>query len=122
MIRKLFGETEEEQFGYLKTRLIALGVGVVILLMGALLLCLGIPFGETIGKLGEVICVIVLLIFGWCIMRGLLGFATLGALFSGNVVIGTVIFVVFIMIGYLGGLLVAVIGLCRFFVLLKKRK
>ena len=54
--------------------------------------------------------------------RQLLGFASIGALFSGNIVVGVVIFVLFIMIGYLGGFFVAFVGLCRFFMLLKKRK
>ncbi|MGN0365960.1 MAG: hypothetical protein ACI4E5_08505 [Suilimivivens sp.] len=112
MIRKLFGETEEEQFRYLQPRLIALGVGIVIILISFLLMQVGVPFGDEIGSLGVGICVITLLVFGWTIMRGLLGFASLGALFSGNVVIGVVIFVLFLMIGYLGG----------FFVLLKKKK
>lgn len=122
MIRKLFGETEEEQFRYLQPRLIALGVGIVIILISFLLMQVGVPFGDEIGSLGVGICVITLLVFGWTIMRGLLGFASLGALFFGNVVIGVVIFVLFLMIGYLGGFFVAFIGLCRFFVLLKKKK
>lgn len=122
MIKKLFGETEEEQFNYLKTRLIALVVGVIVLLIGILLMKIGVPFGGTIGEFGSGICVIVLLVFGWAIMRELFGYATIGALFSGNVAIGTVIFVVFILLGYLGGFVVAAIGLCRFFILLKKRK
>lgn len=70
MIRKLFGETEEEQFRYLKSRLIALGVGVVMLLIGVLLIQIGVPLGDEIGSLGTGICVIVLLMFGWSIMRG----------------------------------------------------
>ena len=119
MIKKLFGETDEKQFMYLKPRLIALGVGIVLLLIGFLLMQVGTSFGETIGSLGTVI---VLFIFGWSIMRGLLGFASIGALFSGNIVVGVVIFVLFIMIGYLGGFFVAFVGLCRFFMLLKKRK
>lgn len=122
MIRKLFGETEEEQFMYLKPRLTALGIGVFILLVGFLLGLLGISFGETVGSLGVGICIITLLIFGWTIMRGLLGFATVGALLSNNVVIGVVIFVLFLMVGYFGGFIVAAIGICRFLVLLKKRK
>ena len=85
MIKKLFGETDEKQFMYLKPRLIALGVGIVLLLIGFLLMQVGISFGETIGSLGTGICVIVLFIFGWSIMRGLLGFASIGALFSGNI-------------------------------------
>lgn len=122
MIKKLFGETDDEQFAYLQPRIIALGVGGIILLSGLLLAQLGVPFGNSIGSLGVGICVIVLLIFGWRIMSGLLGFVSVVALFSNNVVIGIVIFVFFIMFGYLGGILVAFIGLCRFFMLLKKRK
>lgn len=122
MIKKLFGETEEEQFMYLKPRIIALGIGVAMLVIGGLLGQLGISFFEMVGKLGGGICVIVLLIFGWAIMRGLLGFATVGALFSSNIVIGTVILVLFVTIGYFGGFVVAGLGICRFFVLLKIRK
>ena len=70
MIKKLFGETDEKQFMYLKPRLIALGVGIVLLLIGFLLMQVGISFGETIGSLGTGICVIVLFIFGWSIIRG----------------------------------------------------
>lgn len=46
MIKKLFGETDEKQFMYLKPRLIALGVGIVLLLIGFLLMQVGISFGE----------------------------------------------------------------------------
>lgn len=122
MIKKLFGETEEKQFEYLKTRLSALGIGGVVVLLGALLALLKIPIAEPIGTLGIVICLVVLLMFGWNIVRGVLGFASIAALFSNNVVIGVVIFVLFLMIGYLGGFFVAFIGICRFLVLLKKRK
>ena len=37
MIKKLFGETEEEQYRYLKPRLMAFGVGLIALLLGAIL-------------------------------------------------------------------------------------
>lgn len=36
MIKKLFGETEEEQYRYLKPRLMAFGVGLIVLLIGLL--------------------------------------------------------------------------------------
>ena len=122
MIRKLFGETEEEQFRYLRPRLLVLGVGVAALLISILLRQSGVSFGKEIGELGTGICVIVMLVFGWSIMRGLFGFASLGALFSGNFMIGIIILILFILIGYLGGFFVAFIGLCRFFALLKRRK
>ena len=122
MVKKLFGETEEQQFMYLQPRLLALGIGIVILLVGFLLIKIGISFGEAIGSIGACICIIIMFMFAWLIMKKILGITTIGALLSGNVVIGVVIFVLFILIGYLGGIFVAFVGLCRFFVLLKKRK
>lgn len=122
MIRKLFGTTDEEQFRYLLPRLVALGVGVALLLIGVLLMQIGVPFGKNVGSFGVGICVIVLMVFGWSIMKGIFGYVSLGALFSGNIVIGILIFVLYLMLGYFGGFFVAFIGLCRFFVLLKKRK
>lgn len=122
MTRKLFGETEEEQYRYLKPRLIALGVGIAALLIGLVLMQFTASLGSSIGNIGVGICMIVMLIFGWSIMRGIFGYATVGTLFSRNVVIGVVIFVVYVLIGYLGGFVVAFIGLCRFLVLLKKRR
>lgn len=122
MIRKLFGETEEEQYRYLKPRLIALGVGIAALLTGLVIMQFSESIGGSIGSVGAGICVIVALIFGWSIMRGLFGYVSVGDLFSANIMIGVVALVLFVLIGYLGGFVVAFIGLCRFFVLLKKRK
>lgn len=122
MIKKLFGETEEEQYRYLKPRLIAFGVGLIVLLIGFLLDLLGTNFGEIFFGLGGAVCFIDLLIFGWAFMRGLFGIASVGILFSRNVVLAVVILFIYFFIGYIGGLVAAVMGLCRFFVLAKKGK
>ena len=123
MIRKLFGNTEEEQFKYLRWRIIALAISLVILLIGIIFgEVLEIEFFNVFGTVGEGMCAFMMLIFGWAIMKGIFGFATVGALFSRNVMIGVIIFVAFIIIGYLGGIFVAFVGVCRFFVLLKHRK
>lgn len=122
MIEKLFGETPEEQYQYLKPRLMATAISLVLPLLGGVLYLLGLPFGEVLAGAGSILFAVVMLVFGWAILRGLLGFASLGVLFSNNVVLGAVIFVLYITLGYFGGLIVAVIGLCRFLVLLKDRK
>lgn len=128
MIQKLFGETEEEQFEYLKRRFVILGVGVAVLLIGFLLQLLGIGFkvfadaAQVFYSLSGIICLVVLFNFGWAILRGLFGVASVGILFSNNVVLGVIIFMLYVGLGYIGGLVVGVIGLCRFLVLLKKRK
>lgn len=122
MVKKLFGETEDEQFRYLKPRILALGVALAAAVIGVLLDLFGLEAAEIFYLLGGAIFVIDLLIFGWAIMRGLFGITSLGILFSNNVVIGVILFVLYVLLGYFGGLVAAVIGLCRFLVLLKHRK
>lgn len=122
MTEKLFGETPEEQYQYLKPRLTAAAAAVIIFLIGLLLQLLNLGFGGTVLRIGTILLAIVMLVFGWAILRGFFGVASLGVLFSNNVVLGVIIFVLYITLGYFGGLIVAVIGLCRFLVLMKERK
>lgn len=123
MIEKMFGATEEEQYAYLKPKLTALAVSLVLPLVGGLLYVIGLQtIGAVLAGIGQLVLVIELLVFGWAIMRALFGYATVGILFSNNIVLGSVIFVLYIMVGYFGGIVVAVIGLCRFLKLLKIRK
>ena len=122
MAEKLFGETPEEQYQYLKPRLTAAAAAVIIFLIGLLLQLLHLGFGGTVLRIGTILLAIVMLVFGWAILRGFFGVASLGVLFSNNVVLGVIIFVLYITLGYFGGLIVAVIGLCRFLVLMKERK
>ena len=122
MIRKLFGETDEEQLMYLKPRLIGFGIGIIVIIISVLLQSFAFDFASTLFTIGEFICVIDLLIFGWAVMRALFGVATVGALFSNNIAIGIIIFILYLLVGYMCGLIIAIIGLCRYFVLLKNRK
>ena len=122
MTEKLFGETPEEQYQYLKPRLTAAAAAVIFSLIGLLLQLLHLGFGGTVLRIGTILLAIVMLVFGWAILRGFFGVASLGVLFSNNVVLGVIIFVLYITLGYFGGLIVAVIGLCRFLVLMKERK
>lgn len=122
MTEKLFGETPEEQYQYLKPRLTAAAAAVIISLIGLLLQLLHLGFGGTVLRIGTILLAIVMLVFGWAILRGFFGVASLGVLFSNNAVLGVIIFVLYITLGYFGGLIVAVIGLCRFLVLMKERK
>lgn len=123
MVEKLFGVGTEAQYAYLKPRLTALAVSLALSLAGGLLMLLGLrQFGRLLGGLGVGAFAIVMLVFGWAILRGLFGVTSLGILFSGNIVLGVVVFVLYITVGYFGGMVVAVIGLCRFLTLLKERR
>lgn len=121
MVQKLFGETEEEQIRYLKPRLLAIAAAIVCGAVGAILQAVGLDIAGAFYVIAEGILVIALWVFGWAILRGLFGIASIGMLFSNNVVLGVIIFFIYLMVGYIGGAIVAVIGLCRFLVLKKKK-
>ena len=130
MIQKLFGETEAEQFRYLKSRLTMLFVSLILIAAGALVAGVlhliigdkGVSIGGVIVAIGSIVLYITLLRFGWVVFSGLFGIASIGVLFSNNVVLGTIIFILYLFVGYLAGLVISIIGLCRFMVLLKSRK
>lgn len=122
MIRKLFGETDEEQFAYLKPRITALGVAAICVLIGVLLTVVGVGIGQTIMGIGQFIWVILSFNFGWTIFKGLFGITSFGVCFSNNVIFGCAIIMLYVMLGAIGGVIVSIIGLCRFLFLLKKRK
>lgn len=122
MMEKLFGETPQEQYQYLRPRLTAAAAALAVTLVGLLLQLLHLSFGGTLVRIGTILLAVVMLVFGWAILRGFFGVASLGVLFSNNVVLGVILFVLYITLGYFGGLIVAIVGLCRFLVLLKERK
>lgn len=113
MFRRLFGETEEEQLKYLKTRVILTLGSIALMIVGGLIVGL-----ESTGGFA----VIMLFVWGWGAVKALFGFASAAALFSGNVIIGSMIFLLYAMIAYLAGIFCAAVGTGRYFYLLIKRK
>ena len=55
MTEKLFGETPEEQYQYLKPRLTAAAAAVIISLIGLLLQLLHLGFGGTVLRIGTIL-------------------------------------------------------------------
>lgn len=98
MFNRFFGETISDQIRYLQPR--------VIVTVVSLLLCL---FGLT-----EIFALVMLFVWGWNVVKALFGFATIGAIFSGNAVFGCVIFLFYIIVAYLAGIVFAAIGTGRY--------
>ena len=115
MYKKLFGETLEEQKRYLQLRVILSVIAIVALLLDLLIFKVGF---------GEKICVIVLLMWGWSILKAIWGVTSLLSIFSlgFNFVITIVILIGFILVGYLGGILVFPIGVYRYICILTNKK
>ena len=107
MFKKLFGATREEELKLLTRNLII----TIFVPIGILLDVIGVA-----EILGYVFICVPLYIWGWSIMKGLFGIVTIAALFTAykNFVVGLLIFFAYILVGYFGGMIVFVLGLCRF--------
>ena len=122
MFRKLFGETETQQLNYLKPRFILVIVFVAVLLVGVVTHFMGIePFSRTCMNISSLLYAVSAIVFGWHFLKSMFGFASLGALFSGNIVFGVVIMVVYFLLSAVLGLITLVLGIGRFIYLLVKK-
>ena len=116
MLEKLYGSTEEEQLNYLKPRAIAtivfLIAGVIVLVLSRLKIEGG--FVDIISGITGLGLIVIFFIWGWNVIKGLFGITTIGAIFSGKVVFGVVIFVFYVLLSYLAGLIFLFVGTLRY--------
>lgn len=114
MITKLFGETKEEQFEYLKKQLLITAILSVVGLVGAFVF-------PPIGAIA--VGIICYFMWGKRAVASLFGVATFGAIFAGSRNIIWVVFILFayLAVGYIAALICLVLGLCRFVYLLTDR-
>lgn len=122
MFTKLFGETEELQIQNLQKKVILTGVGLVCCLVGLLLLLVKLDsVGEIVYGIGGIALFVALFMWGFGAIKRLFGIGTMGAIFSGNVVFGAVIFVLCMMVAYLISIFVAFVGVGRYIYLKVKQ-
>ena len=103
MFQRLFGNTPEEQLTYLQPRILLKALVIVVGLLAML-------FGGS----GDWIIVIAAYVWGWNFLKNWFGFTTIGAFFSGNIAIGVVLFVGYLIIGYVIGLITFLLGAVRY--------
>lgn len=90
---KLFGETEELEIQNLEKKVILTAVGLACCLIGLLLLLVKLnSVGEIVYGIGGIALFVALFMWGFGAIKKLFGIGTIGAIFSGNVVFGVVIF------------------------------
>lgn len=103
MFEKLFGYTMDEQLMYLQPRVL---LTAPVIIFGFI----AMAFGSS----GSAIIAIAAYVWAWTFLKNWFGITTIGALFSGNVVIGVILFMVYLVIGYFIGLIVFLLGLIRY--------
>lgn len=115
MYKKLFGETVSEQEKYLKIRVIASIIAIAFLGIDLLFIRSGIS---------EYFCVIVLLMWGWSVLKALWGVTSVFSIFyiGKNIAVTVIILILYIMLGYFAGIAIFPIGVYRYISLMVKKK
>lgn len=103
MFDGLFGYTMDEQLMYLQPRVL-LTAPVIIIGFIAMVL----------GSSGSAIIAIAAYVWAWTFLKNWFGITTIGALFSGNVVVGVILVLVYLVIGYIVGIITFLLGLIRY--------
>ena len=116
MFRRLFGETKEEQYEFLKVRSVV-SIGLIVLIAIAYILGM-IGLGDFAAGLvalaSPVVAIICLFVWGMPVLKKFFGVTTVLAFFTRNVVGGLVIFLIYIFAAYFLGMLIGIIGVLRF--------
>lgn len=122
MFTRLFGENDELQIHNLQMKVILTGLGIILCIIGNIFSAIHL---ESVGgialSVGGIVLFVALFMWGFGAIRTLLGFGTIGAIFSGNVVFGVVIFIFCVMIAYLISIIVAFLGVGRYIYLIVKK-
>lgn len=112
---KLFGETEELEIQNLEKKVFLTGIGIACMLVTVLLNLVRLePVAKITGGIGGIALFVALFMWGFGAIKKLFGIGTIGAIFSGNVVFGVVIFLLCMMAAYLISIFVAFIGTGRY--------
>lgn len=112
MFARIFGGTDEEQLAFLEIRAIITIVACVLGIVCSF-------FTETALAL---IALVMLFIWGWNVIKKWFGLTTLGAIFAGNIVIGVILFLIYLVVAYLVGIVFAFLGVGRWIYLKVKHR
>ncbi len=115
MFERLFGETDELQLQNLQKKVILTGIGIVLYIVSTILALAHLESASgTVLSAAGIVLFIALFMWGFGAIKGFLGFGTIGAIFSGNVVLGVIIFVFCAIVAYLISIIVAFLGIGRY--------
>lgn len=119
MIKKLFGETEDIQLAYLQKKI---KITVILLAITVIGLILREKI-EWIGIIAEGLPAIIAYVWGWSFMSAFFGITTFGTIFAGNrnLMVGLLILLAYMCIGYFFGAIALLLGICRFIQLKTKQ-
>lgn len=103
-MKKLFGETPQEQLKFLQPRIIITAAAFVISLIGLLF-----RYEEIAAVIG-----VVFLMWGWAYLKSRFGFVSFAAFISKNWIFALLILMIFLVVGYFFGIVVFILGLIQY--------
>ena len=103
MFARIFGGSDEEQLHFLEVRSIITIIALLVAFVASIFA----------SDAMAIVALVMLFIWGWSVIKNWFGITTLGAIFSGNIVIGVVLFMIYLIIAYLAGIVFAFLGVGR---------
>ena len=104
MFVRLFGSTEWDQMQYLKFRVPLTVICLVIAIVGEII---------TPG-MSALIGAVFVFVWGWNATMVLFGIVSLSAIFSRNLVLAVILLVFYLLIAYIVGIIVSLLGISRY--------
>lgn len=104
MWSRLFGENESAQLQFLQPR-------VILTVLSGIAAVIGMVIQVDLTML---FALVMLFVWGWSAVKSLFGVTTIGAIFSGNAVIGAILITFYVLFAYVFGLVVAALGVGRY--------
>lgn len=104
MFKRFFGQTDADQMEYLRKKVIITIISVLLCFVG----------------FSPLFAIVMLFVWGWGVIKTLFDVVSVGMIFSGNIFIGSAIFLLYIIIAYFAGIVFSLIGTGRYVYLLVK--
>lgn len=121
MFSTIFGETEQEQIAFLGWRSVLTIIVMILAGIYGVFPIFGDVGTSSNTEITIVFATVMLFVWGWPALKKMFGITIIGILLTWNIVFGIVLFVFYLIIAYLVGILLSVIGVLRFLWLVFKR-
>lgn len=103
MFKRIFGGSDAEQLQFLGTRSMITILALVVSLAASVVTPQAL----------SLIALVMMFVWGWGVVKSLFGITTIAAVFSGNVVVGMILFVLYMIAAYFAGIVFAFLGVGR---------
>lgn len=103
MFQRIFGGSDAEQLQFLESRSVITIVSLIASLAAS------VVFPQAL----SLIVLLMMFVWGFGVVKSLFGITTIAAIFSDNLIVGMLLFVLYMVVAYLSGMVFAFLGVGR---------